>query len=42
MRSMGATTVLAIMPARPPARRLRISLGRVWILDRMGWLASWS
>ena len=31
IRSMGATTDLAIMPATPPQRRLRTSLGRLWM-----------
>lgn len=31
---MGATTDLAIMPARPPAIRLRISLGSDWMVER--------
>lgn len=32
MRSIGATNDLAIMPARPPAMRLRAALGRDWIV----------
>ena len=32
MRSIGATNDLAIMPARPPATRLRTALGRDWIV----------
>mmetsp|Transcript_21171 Transcript_21171/g.31624 ORF Transcript_21171/g.31624 Transcript_21171/m.31624 type:complete len:102 (-) Transcript_21171:61-366(-) len=32
MRSIGATNDLAIMPARPPAMRLRAALGSDWIV----------
>jgi hypothetical protein len=33
---MGATKDLAIIPATPPQRRLRTSLGRVWIVEKRG------
>ena len=36
IRSMGATNDLAIIPAIPPARRLRISFGSDWMVDNNG------